>query len=172
MVYKMSDRIVSFPNGVSKNFGVRSGLLSETNITENGFTVNFYVSNGSLFTFERADVSNDAFTIAAAAYGVEQRVKAATNMKQEERTEAKIAEAVEKTLTALSEGWTATRQAGVGSASKPSILEQAFLSIEGNTKETWDSMDVIAKRNVRKDKRVNKAFLLLQAQAIDLDEAA
>ena len=167
----MSDRIVSFPNGVSKNFGVRSGLLSETNLTENGFTVNFYVSNGSLFTFERADVSNDAFTIAAAAYGVEQRVKAATNMKQEERTEVRIAEAVEKTLTSLSEGWTATRQAGVGS-SKPSILEQAFLSVEGNTKEMWDSMDVVAKRNVRKDKKVNKAFLLLQAEAIDLDEAA
>jgi hypothetical protein len=160
----MSDRIVSFPNGVSKNFGVRSGLLSETNLTENGFTVNFYVSNGSLFTFERADVSNDAFTIAAAAYGVEQRVKAATNMKQEGRTEVKIAETVEKTLTSLSEGWTAPRQAGSGS-SKPSIL-----SIEGNTKETWDSMDVVAKRNVRKDKKVNKAFLLLQADAIDLDE--
>jgi len=172
MVYKMSDRIISFSNGVSKNFGVRAGLLSDTTLTDNGFTIDFYVSNGHMFTFSRENVSTDPFTIAAAAYGVEQRVKSATNMKQEERTADKIAEQVLKVLTSLKEeGWTATRQAGTGT-SKPSTLEQAFLSVEGNTKEAWESMDANAKRNVRKDKRVNKAFLLLQADAIDLDEAA
>ena len=169
----MSDRIISFDNGKEKNFGVRAGLLSETVTTETGFSVTFYVSNGQYFTFTRDNVSTDAFTIAAAAYGVEQRVKSATNMKQEVRTEQKICEVVLEVLSSLSsEGWTSTRTSGNGTAAKPSILEQAFLSVEGNTKEAWDSLDVVAKRNARKDKRVNKAFLLLQAKQIDLDEAA
>jgi hypothetical protein len=167
----MSDRIISFSNGVEKNFGKVSVLLSEVITTLTGFSVNFYISNGKLLTFTREDVSNDAFTIAAAAYGVEQRVKAATNLKQEDRTAEKVAELVEKVLTTLSEsGWTSTRNSGSGAASKPSTFELAFLSVEGNTKEAWDALDSAAKRNVRKDPRVNKAYLQIQADAVVIPE--
>lgn len=183
----MSDRIISFPNGVSKNFGVRAGLLSDTTLTDNGFTVDFYVPNGHSFQFSRENVSTDKFTIAAAAYGVEQRVKSATNMKPEERTADKIAEQVLKVLTSLKEeGWTAARQAGTGT-SKPSTYEKAFLAVEGNTQDMWDALSAPEKRNVRKDPEVNAAYLEIQtkiakeeaakakqakADAIELDEAA
>ncbi len=153
---------------VVKDFGVRSDLLSETTLTETGFAVNFYVSNGQHFSFAKEDVSNDPFILAAAAYGVDQRVKVATNMRQDSRTPEFIASKVADALASFEkDGWAVTRSSGTGIV-KQSILAQAYLSIEGNTQEMWDALDVKEKQLIRSvDKRVDKAFYRLKSESID-----
>ena len=167
----MSDRIITFPNGVIKDFGKRMSLVSDINVTGTVFSVDFYVSNGAYFQFTKDTACGEDFVVQAAAYGVEQRIKNATNLASTKRTPETICQIIQDTLASFNEeGWNTGRGAGKGTAA-PSTYELAYLSVEGNTKESWEALGV-DKRNVRKDPRVNKAFYELQAKSIKLPEAA
>lgn len=157
-------RNISFSNDKTKDFGVRADLLSDVTLTDTGFTIDFYVSNGDLHSLSHETGEVSDLTKQAAAYGIEQRIKTSANLKADARTPEKISEIVAKSINALQEhGWQPTRS--VGTTPTASILEQAFLAKEGNTKEMWDALDIVGKRVVRKDAVVNKEYLRLQYEA-------